>query len=200
MGGRRGFERTVRVLAVLAGSAPLALLIVRFLRDDLGANPIEDLTHATGAWTLRFLLASLCITPLRRMTRWSWLARERRTLGLFAFLYGSLHLAIYAGLDLGLDFSLLAEDLRERPYITVGFATWVILLALALTSSRAAMRRMKRGWQRLHRLVYVAAIGGIVHFLWLVKADLREPLIYGAITALLLTLRLPRVRSALNRA
>ena len=127
---------------------------------------------------------------MRRLTGWRMLTLERRTLGLFAFLYASLHLTTYVALDLGFDFSYLGEDILERPYITVGFATFCVLLALASTSTRAAARALGRRWKQLHRLVYLAGIGAVVHFLWLVKADTREPLVYGAILAVLLGVRL----------
>ncbi len=168
------------------GFAPAAGLVVAFLHDGLGANPVEKITHETGEWALRFLFLSLSVTPVRRLTGWRMLLQERRTLGLFAFFYASLHLAIYVGLDLGFAWSFLGEDILERPYITVGFATFLVLLALAATSTRAAARRLGRRWKTLHRAVYLAGIGAVVHFLWLVKADTREPLVYAGVLALLL--------------
>ena len=186
----RSKRRALRLAAVALGSAPLCALGVRAATGGLGANPIETITHTTGEWTLRFLLLTLAVTPVRRLTGWRMLTLERRTLGLFAFLYASLHLTTYAVLDLGLDFGTLAEDVAKRPYITVGFATFLILLTLALTSSRAAARALGHRWKPLHRLVYLAGIGGVVHFLWLVKADLAAPLAYGAVLALLLGFRL----------
>ncbi len=174
----------------MIGFAPLALLVIAGLTDGLGANPIEKITHTTGEWALRFLVLCLTVTPLRRLTGWRMLTLERRTLGLFAFLYAALHLTTYVALDLGFDWANLGEDILERPYITVGFATFCVLLALASTSTRAAARRLGRRWKQLHRLVYLAAIGAVVHFLWLVKSDMREPLIYGAIVATLLSVRL----------
>ncbi len=160
------------------------------LFDGLGANPVEKVTHETGAWALRFLILSLAVTPVRRVSGWRALSLERRTFGLFAFAYASLHFSTYLGLDLGFDWSFLAEDIAERPYITIGFATFVILLVLAATSTRAAARRLGRRWKSLHRLVYLAGIGAVAHFLWLVKADLREPLIYAGVLACLLGVRL----------
>jgi sulfoxide reductase heme-binding subunit YedZ len=175
---------------LLAGATPVATLVVRAAADDLGANPIEEITHTTGEWALRFLLLCLMVTPARRLTGWRALTLERRTLGLLAFFYASLHLATYVGLDLGFAWSTLAEDIVERPYITVGFATFLILSTLASTSTRAAARRLGRRWKPLHRLVYLAGIGAVVHFLWLVKSDLREPLIYATVLASLLAIRL----------
>lgn len=170
---------------------PLAALVVLFLRDELGADKVEKITHVTGEWALRFLLITLCVTPVRKYFGWQWVAPHRRTLGLASFGYAFLHFATYLTFDLGFSFEFLEEDILERPYITVGFGTFLILLTLAVTSNRRSIRRLKKKWVTLHRLVYVAGIGGVVHFLWLVKADLREPLIYAAVLATLLATRLP---------
>ena len=194
---RRAQRRTLRATSLLIGFTPLVALVLAAIDDDLGANPIEKITHVTGAWALRFLVVCLAVTPLRRVTRWRMLSLERRTFGLFAFLYAALHLATYVALDLGFDWGSLGEDIRKRPYITLGFATFCILLALASTSTRTAARRLGRRWKPLHRLVYLAGIGAVIHFFWLVKADTREPLIYGAIVA---TLLLVRLAWALRRA
>ncbi len=187
--------------AVLTGVGllPAAWLGLGVLRDTLGANPVETLEHESGEWTLRLLLATLAVTPLRRAFGWTWLAPYRRTLGLLAFGYCCLHLSIYALVDLWGAWDTLVEDVLERPYITVGFTGFLLLVPLAVTSTRAWMRRLGRRWVVLHRLVYAAAIAGCVHFLWLVKADLREPLIYASVLALLLAARLwPRKRLATN--
>lgn len=168
---------------------PLGLLVWQAYTMDLGSNPVETILHRTGDWTLRFLLIVLAVTPLRRLTGWTELLQSRRMLGLFAFFYATLHFSVYAFLDLGLDWSFLAEDIAKRPYITVGFTAWVLLLPLAVTSTRGMMRRLGRRWKQLHRLVYLIAVLGVVHFYWLVKADVREPLIYAAILALLFALR-----------
>ena len=175
---------------MLLALAPAAVLLLRFLGDGLGANPIEELSHASGDWTLRFLLVSLAVTPARRLLRLPALAPLRRSFGLAAFAWASLHLATYIGLDLAFDWDALLEDLRERRFVTAGFAAYCCLLPLALTSTRRSQRRLGRRWQRLHRLVYVSAALAIVHYLWLVKADLRPPLVHGAILAVLLGLRL----------
>lgn len=180
------------------GALPLLGLSAAFLLDGLGADPVEEFTHETGEWALRLLILTLLVTPLRRATGWSWLAPHRRTLGLYSFLYALVHFATYLVFDLGFDFAYLGEDILERPYISVGFAAFLILLALAATSNKAAMKRMKHKWLALHRLVYLAAGLAIVHFLWLVKADLREPLIYGAVVAGLLATRVPWRRLAAN--
>jgi sulfoxide reductase heme-binding subunit YedZ len=198
---RRVSRRAEHWLVLAAGTAPALGLLVDGLRDDLGANPVETITHVTGDWTLRLLLATLAVTPLRRLLGWHRLAPHRRTLGLLAFSYACLHLATFVALDLGFDPGLLAEEVTERPYITVGFASFVLLVPLALTSTRGAIRRLGRRWQTLHRLVYLAAVGGVVHFLWSVKADQREPWLYAAVLAALLAGRLvpSRRRAALRR-
>jgi len=174
---------------VLLALVPLGALGVGALRDTLGANPIEAITHETGDWTLRLLLLTLAITPLRRMFGWRRLAPYRRTLGLLTFTYVSAHFATYLVFDQFFALDLILEDIAERPYITAGFTGFLCLLPLAITSTRSWIRRLGRRWPQLHRLVYVAALAGVIHFLWLVKADLREPLIYAALLALLLGLR-----------
>lgn len=177
------------VKPILFGICLLPLVVLLF--SDLGANPVEALTHATGDWALRFLLITLAINPLRRVSGWGDLVRLRRMLGLYAFFYACLHVVIYAGLDRGLQWERIWDDVLKRPYITVGFSVFVMLIPLALTSTNGMMRRLGgRRWRRLHRLVYPAAVGAVLHFLWLVKADLREPLIYFALLLLLFTARL----------
>lgn len=185
--------RATTGLVVALGSLPLAGLALRALAGDgLGANPIEEIAHETGLSALRLLVATLAVTPLRRLTGWSWLARERRTLGLLAFAYATLHLATYAVLDVGLELDAIREDLAKRTYVVLGFATWLGLLPLAATSTRGAMRRLGRRWVTLHWLVYPCALGAVAHYLWLVKKDVRPPLAYGAVVVVLLALRLPR--------
>ncbi len=180
----------LRALVIVVGVAPAAILLLDGLAGRLGANPIETLTHTTGDWTLRFLLASLAVTPARRLLGWSFLAPRRRTLGLFAFFYACMHLSTYVGLDLFFDWSILLEDVLERPYITAGFTGFLCLLPLAITSTRGWIRRLGRRWVRLHRLAYVAGVAGVVHYLWLTKADLLEPLVYAIILAALLGSRI----------
>ena len=182
-------RRYYKVGVFLVCLVPLGMLAWQVFSQDLGTNPVETLLHRTGDWTLRFVLIVLAVTPLRRLTGWNELQQSRRMLGLFAFFYACLHFSVYAFLDLGLDWSFLAQDIAKRPYITVGFTAWVLLVALALTSTRGMMRRLGRRWKQLHRLVYVIGVLGVIHFYWLVKADVREPLIYAAILALLLSLR-----------
>ncbi len=170
---------------------PLAVLIQKGLNNDLGANPVETINRFTGDWVLRFLLVTLAVTPLRRLFGWNALLRYRRMLGLFAFFYACLHFLSYAWLDQYFVLADIIRDVAKRPYITVGFACLLMLIPLAATSTNAMIRRLgARRWQALHRLVYLIGVGGILHFLWLVKSDLREPLIYGAILAVLLGFRL----------
>ena len=186
----------------VAALVPFGLLAFGLLTGGLGANPVETITHESGQWTLRLLLVTLLVTPLRRATGLSVLVRLRRMLGLFAFFYLMVHFATYAVLDAGLDLEYVVEDLLERPYITVGFATLCILVPLAATSTDAMVRRLGGArWRRLHRLAYFAGAGGVLHFLWLAfsKSDLREPLIYLAILAVLLVARIPTVAARLGR-
>ena len=208
-------NRERRITAIKAGLfaaalAPFTALAVAGFTGRLGANPVEAITHTTGEWTLRLLLATLAITPLRHLTGWVWLTRLRRMIGLFAFFYLALHFSTYAVLDASLDLAYVVEDVADRLYITAGFAAFVMLVPLAATSTNAMVRRLgPLRWRRLHRLVYAAGICGVLHYLWLVKADLRGPLVYTGILAVLLAARLPvvvkwmqarRSRSAARRA
>ncbi len=169
---------------------PLAQLVYRAYSDDLGANPIDTITRFTGSWALIILLASLTVTPLRRLTGWNELVKYRRMLGLFAFFYASLHFSTYIILDHFFDWRAIGKDILKRPYVTAGFTAWMIMLPLALTSNAAMIRRLGKRWQQLHYSVYVGAIAGVVHFYWLVKSDIRRPLQYGIVLALLLGYRL----------
>jgi sulfoxide reductase heme-binding subunit YedZ len=177
-------------LVFAAALMPAAWLGVRILNNDLGTNPIETLNRYTGDWTLRFLLITLAVTPLRRVSGWNVLLRFRRMLGLFAFFYACLHFLSYALIDQYFNLPEIVKDVIKRPYITVGFTAFVLLIPLAATSTAAMVRRLgARRWQRLHRAVYGIAVLGVVHYWWLVKSDIREPLLYAVILALLLALR-----------
>lgn len=183
--------------AVLWVSAlvPGAWLLAGWFLGWLGPNPIETLTHVTGMSALVLLLVTLGVTPVRRATGWNPVVRLRRPLGLFAFFYAVLHLTVWAVMDLGLELAWAVEDLAERPYITVGMAAFALLVPLALTSTRGWIRRLGRTWSRLHALIYVSTALGIVHFYWLVKSDVRLPLLLAGIYAALLAARVPgRVR------
>jgi len=170
---------------------PLVRLIVLGGSGGLGANPIEFITRSTGTWTLVGLLVTLSVTPLRRLTGRADLIRYRRMLGLFAFFYAGLHFITYIWLDQFFDPAAIAKDIIKRPFITIGFTAFLLLIPLAVTSTHAMMRRLGRRWKQLHRLIYLIALLGVVHYLWLVKKDLSEPLIYGVALALLLVMRLP---------
>ena len=169
---------------------PLARLGWLGFSGGLGANPIEFITRSTGTWTLVFLLITLAITPLRRLTGQNSLIRLRRMLGLFAFFYVCLHFTTYIWLDQFFDWGGIVKDVIKRPFITVGFTCFVLLIPLAVTSTNAMQRRLKRRWQMLHRLVYVIAIGGVIHYWWLVKKDITQPALYALMLALLLGFRL----------
>ena len=184
-------ERGVRVSAFILSLVPLGLLTRDALTGGLGANPIEELTHRTGWWTLTFLALTLAVTPARRLIGWGPLIKLRRMLGLFAFLYASLHFLVYLVIDQFFAFEFILEDIGERPYITVGFTAFLILIPLAATSMKTMIRRIGgRRWNLLHSLVYLSAGLGVLHFLWLVKADTREPTIFATILIVLLGYRL----------
>jgi sulfoxide reductase heme-binding subunit YedZ len=171
---------------------PVGELVFRQYRQDLGANPVEYITHQTGIWALRFLALTLAISPARRLLSLPELIRFRRMLGLYAFFYGYLHLTTYVWLDKFFDFGEMWKDLWKRPFITAGATAFLLMLPLALTSTSGWIRRLGgQRWQMLHRLVYGSAIAGVVHYYWLVKSDVRAPLTYAAIFAVLFLLRLP---------
>jgi sulfoxide reductase heme-binding subunit YedZ len=174
---RWGIKPAVFLLCLV----PLLWLVWDIIQEQLSANPVEDITHRTGDWALRFLLITLAVTPLKRLSGQAWLLRLRRMLGLYAFFYALLHFLTYLWLDQQFLFSEILVDIGKRPYITVGFSAFVLLIPLAVTSNRYAMRRLGRRWQRLHRSVYVIAVLGVLHYLWLVKADSRDPIIYGLV-------------------
>ena len=180
----------LKPLAFVACLIPLGQLLFRAYAGDLGANPIDTITRFTGSWALIILLASLSVTPLRRLTGWNDLVKYRRMLGLFGFIYAVLHFATYMVLDLYFDFSAIGKDILKRPYITVGFTALVLMIPLAATSTAAMIRRLGKRWQQLHRLIYVIAALGVLHFYWLVKSDIRRPVQYGVVLLVLLGYRL----------
>ncbi len=165
---------------------PLAILAWQLYAGLLGANPIDEVADSTGEWALRFLLIALTATPLKRLFGWTWTIRIRRMLGLYAFFYASLHLFTYLLLDQFFDWGEIWLDILDRPFITVGMLAFVLLLPLAITSNKSMMRRLGRNWKRLHRLAYIIPALGVLHFWWLVKADVLEPLVYGVVLAVLL--------------
>jgi methionine sulfoxide reductase heme-binding subunit len=185
--------RLAKRLVFIAALGPLVFLAWGALASRLGANPIEVITRETGTWTLRFLVLTLAVTPLRRATGWNGVIGFRRMLGLFAFLYGTLHLFTYLWLDQFFDLAAILRDIAKRPFITAGTTAFVLMVPLALTSTAGMIRRLGgRAWRRLHRLVYLSVIAGVVHYWWLVKADIRRPMAYAAIVIVLLALRLLR--------
>lgn len=183
--------RWFKPVVFLACLIPLALLGWKAYSSALGANPIEVITHATGDWTIRFLLITLSITPIRKLTGRLWLIRFRRMFGLFAFFYGVLHFLTYIWLDKFFDVHEMLHDVAKRRFITVGFTGFVLLIPLALTSTKGWIRRLGgKRWQALHRLIYLSAIAGVIHYWWLVKADIHLPLEYAAILCVLLGYRI----------
>jgi sulfoxide reductase heme-binding subunit YedZ len=207
MTGDQITRRVLKPAVFLLSLTPAVYLTWALLTNNLSANPLQDLTDGTGDWTIRFLCITLAVTPLRRIIRWNGAIKFRRMLGLFAFFYGSLHFLTYIVLDrlAGLDYPngivswttavnltrSIAEDLGKRPFITIGFTAFVLMVPLALTSTAGMIRRLGgRRWQALHRLVYASAIAGVVHYWWLVKADIRSPLLYATIVTLLLGFRI----------
>ncbi len=184
-------SRWAKIALVSRCLVPLVLLGWRGLHNNLGANPIEFITHNTGDWTIRFLLITLAVTPLRKLLALPVLIRFRRMLGLFAFFYACLHFVTYFWLDKFFDLADILKDVAKRPFITAGFTGFVLLIPLAVTSTQGWIRRLGgRRWQLLHRLIYVSAFAGVVHYYWLVKSDVRLPLLYGGILAVLLLFRI----------
>lgn len=183
-------SKVIKPLIFIFCLLPLALLFRNFYLDELGANPFEVLTRSTGEWTLRFLLLTLAMTPLRRLTGAAWPLRFRRMLGLFTFFYVCVHLLTYLWLDHFFDWEEIIVDIVKRPYITLGMLAFTLLLPLAFTSNKKMMKRLGQRWKSLHKLIYIIAILGVLHFLLLVKADLREPIIYAFVLATLFVVRL----------
>lgn len=179
----------LKPILFVACLVPLILLVAKGFRAELGANPIERITHETGSTTLVLLLISLGITPLRRISGVNWLIQYRRMLGLFAFLYAFLHMLTYVWLDQFFNVAAMIKDVAKRPFITVGTLAFLLLVPLALTSTQGAIRRLGKRWQKLHRLVYISAALGVLHFVWLVKKDISEPLNYAGILAVLMGYR-----------
>ncbi|MBE7468799.1 MAG: sulfoxide reductase heme-binding subunit YedZ [Anaerolineae bacterium] len=188
----------LRILTHVGAVTPLAWLLWDYWFDNLTVNPIQDITFRTGKPALILLVLSLACTPVNTLFGFKQALPLRKPLGLYAFMYVSLHFLIFIGLDYGFDWGLLYEAIFEKRYALVGFAAFLILLPLAVTSTQGWMRRLGKNWKRLHRWVYLAGILAVIHYVWLVKSDIREPLLYGAAVALLLILRLPAVRKAVT--
>jgi sulfoxide reductase heme-binding subunit YedZ len=192
--------RWLRIALFAICLGPLAQLLYNGFTDNLGANPIDAITRHTGSWALIFLLVTLSVTPLRKLSGWNGLVKFRRMLGLFAFFYATLHFLTFLVLDHFFDFSAIVKDVMKRPYVTAGFTGFVLLIPLAMTSTAGMIRRLGKTWQRLHRLAYIAAAAGVLHFYWLVKADIRRPVQYGCVLALVLGYRLfAKMRAVIRR-
>jgi methionine sulfoxide reductase heme-binding subunit len=182
--------RALKIAVFLFCLVPLGVLVWKGFHDGLGANPVDVITRSTGKWTLVFLLVTLSVTPVRKLSNSPWLVRFRRMLGLFAFFYGTLHLMTFVWLDKSFDVREMLHDIAKRRFITAGMTAWSLMLPLALTSTAGWIRRLGgKRWQQLHRLIYFSAAAGVVHFVWLVKADLRRPLTYGFVLCCLLAYR-----------
>ena len=183
-------SKWIKLPVFLLCLGPVSELAWRAFHHDLTANPIEFITHLTGNWTLRFIVITLAVTPARKLLHLPVVIRFRRMLGLFAFFYGLLHFSTWIGLDKFFDWTEMLHDVRKRPFITAGFTGFVLMIPLALTSTAGWIRRLGgKRWLALHRLIYVTAVAGVVHYYWLVKSDVRKPLFYGELVALLLALR-----------
>ncbi|HEX5394365.1 MAG TPA: protein-methionine-sulfoxide reductase heme-binding subunit MsrQ [Rhodocyclaceae bacterium] len=180
----------IKALVFLLCLIPLAHLCWAFQQDDLGANPIEALTRGLGTWALNFLMITLAVTPLRKLTGWHWLIRLRRMLGLYAFFYALLHWTSYIWLDQFFDWGEIARDILKRPFITIGMMAFLLLVPLAATSNNYAIRRLGgKRWMELHRTVYAIGILAVLHYIWLVKLDVLKPVLYGLVLATLLGVR-----------
>lgn len=190
-------RRRLHAALVAVCLLPLGWLVAAALAGRLGANPVETITHTTGLWALRLLLATLAVSPIQCWLHMPWLGRFRRSFGLLAFGYASLHLLTWISFDLVFDWSSVPREVAKHPYVTAGFAAWLLLVPMALTSTRGWQRRLGPHWRRLHRLVYVAAALAVLHFFWLVKADEREPALYAALLGVVLLWRaVPRSPNA----
>lgn len=186
-------RRAMKPAVFIAALGPLAWLVYNAWLGELGANPIETITNTTGIWTLRFIVITIAITPVRWLTKWNLIINFRRMLGLFAFFYGSIHFMIYFVLDRSLMFDGLWEDIVKRPYITMGFTGFVLMIPLALTSTKGWIRRLGgQRWNLLHKLVYFTAILGVIHYWWKVKLDVTDPMVYAAMVGVLLGARFVR--------
>jgi len=187
---RRRQLATIKAAVFALCLVPFAHLVWGVAYDALGANPVEAVTHSTGWWTLFLLCATLTVTPLRRATGANWLLKLRRMLGLYAFFYVALHFLTYIWLDQWFDLAAIAGNVLQRPYITVGFTAFLLLVPLAATSTDAMQRRLGRNWQRVHRFIYLIAAFGVLHFWWLVKRDITQPAIFALVLSCLLGVRL----------
>lgn len=191
--------KRLRILTFLTCLIPFVLLLLKVLQNDLGPDPAKELALETGEWSIRFLLLALAMTPLRQLSGRIEFAQRRRMIGLFALFYASVHFLVWVVFLLGLRWGAILEEVIERPYITLGFSSFLILVVLGATSPRVMVRRLGKNWRRLHRLVYVAGVLAIIHLVWIVRTDLSEALVYGAILAGLLGWRIVFARNKARR-
>ena len=189
----------IKVSVFLLSLSPFLLLVYDAVQDQLGANPIETLHFRLGDWALRFLCIGLALSPLKQVLKQSWPIRLRRMMGLYAFFYASLHFAVYIILDLSLSWENFIDEAPQSPYILVGLFTYLLLIPLALTSTKAMQKRLGKRWIRLHKLVYLAGVSAVIHYLWLVKSDLSEPVFYAGIILSLLLFRQRNIKALLTR-
>ena len=192
-------KRLLKPVVHFGSLIPLALLINDWVSDSLTANPIQYLTHETGKTALILLTMSLAVSPMVFITGKNYLSSMRRLLGLYSAMYASLHFSIFVGLDYFFDWELISDAIIEKPYVLAGFSAFLILSVMAITSTKGWKRRLKKKWKQLHRFVYVAGFLAVLHYVWLVKADIREPLAYGFAIGVLLVLRIPRIRRFISR-
>lgn len=196
-------DRPLRLAVFLLCLVPFSWLLYGATSGSLGADPAETIMHVSGEWSLRFIVLTLLVSPLRQWSGWRWVFRLRRMLGLYAFFYACVHLACFGHFYVGWTLAVLLEELRERPYITAGFGAWLLMLPLAITSTRAMQRRLGRNWVRLHRAVYIAAVLACCHLLWQARSDIGEALAYTLVIGVLLGWRLrrylPRQRTGMSR-
>lgn len=189
----------IKVSVFLLSLSPFLLLVYDAIQDQLGANPIETLHFRLGDWALRFLCIGLALSPLKQVLKQSWPIRFRRMMGLYAFFYASLHFTVYIVLDLSLSWENFIDEVPQSPYILVGLFTYLLLIPLALTSTKAMQKRLRKRWIRLHKLVYLAGVSAVIHYLWLVKSDLSEPIFYAGIILSLLLFRQRHIKALLTR-
>ena len=183
-------QKYLKVVIFILSLMPIFFIIYQILTNQLGPEPIKDITHHTGKWTLYFIVITLAMTPLKKITKLNIWINYRRMFGLFIFFYASIHLMTYVGLDYRFDLVSIGDDIIKKKYIFIGFSAWLLLIPLAVTSNKRLMKILKDKWKRLHRLIYLIALFGAIHYLWLVKRDLTEPLIFLAIILILLAFRL----------
>ena len=183
-------QRYLKMVVFILSLVPIFYIIYQILTNQLGPEPIKDITHHTGKWTLYFMVITLAMTPLKKITKLNIWINYRRMFGLFIFFYASVHLMTYVGLDYRFDLESIGDDIVKKKYIFIGFSAWLLLIPLAITSNKRMIKILKNRWKKLHRLIYLISLFGVVHYLWLVKRDLTEPLIFLTIILFLLAFRL----------